>query len=191
MRRSLGDENGVVNPDRGVESRVVETKAYHQKRRQGRRRGAEASERVAPHDEAPALDDLAVLIDGEDARPERLAGAAGEDAEVVGVLEILREHEITDVEEGRKLGDREVPDAPGVLKLVGKSSVEDEAPPGRRGLVDSAERLDVEREGAAPRHHLHDALPRPGSELGTKGDLGSLVALPASVVPARRAEGGT
>jgi len=143
---------------------------------------AEAGERVASHDQAPALDDLAVLVDTEDTRPERLAGATGEDAEVVGILEVLREHDVTYVEEGRKLGDREVPDTPGVLKLVGESSVEDEAPPGRRGLVDCAKRLDVEREGAVSGHHFHDALPRPGSELGTKSDLGGLIALPAGVV---------
>ena len=103
---------------------------------------AEAGERVASHDEAPAFDDLAVLIDGEDARPERLASAPREDAEVVGILEVLREHDVAYVEEGRKLGDREVPYTPGVLKLVGESGVENEAPPRRRGLVDCAQRLD-------------------------------------------------
>jgi hypothetical protein len=42
---------------------------------------------VAAHDEPPLAHDLAVLVDGEHARPEWFAGAAREDAEVVRVLE--------------------------------------------------------------------------------------------------------
>jgi hypothetical protein len=39
---------------------------------------------------------------------------------VIGILEILSEHDVTDVtgKESRELGDREVPDAPSVLELV-------------------------------------------------------------------------
>ncbi len=88
--------------------------------------------------------DLAVLVDGEDTGPERLAGAAREDAEVVRILKVFREHDITGVEEGRELGDREVPYPPGVLILVGNAGVEDEAPPRRGGLVHCPQRLDEE-----------------------------------------------
>jgi hypothetical protein len=59
---------------------------------------AEARRRIASHDEAPPPYDLAILIDGEDAGPERLAGAAGENAEVVSVLEVLGKHDIAEVE---------------------------------------------------------------------------------------------
>jgi hypothetical protein len=64
---------------------------------------AEAGRRVTPHDEAPAPDDGAVLVNGEDARPEGFAGAAGEDAEVVRVLEVLGKHDVAVVEESSKL----------------------------------------------------------------------------------------
>ena len=33
VRRGLGDKNGVVDPDRGVEGRVVETTVHRRKRR--------------------------------------------------------------------------------------------------------------------------------------------------------------
>ena len=106
---------------------------------------AEARPGVASHDEAPPADDLAVLVDGVDAGPERQARAAAEDAEVVGVLEVLSEHDVAHVEECGELRDREVPDAPRILKLVGDAGVEDEAPPRVGGLVHRAERLDEER----------------------------------------------
>ncbi len=51
---------------------------------------AEAGEDIASHDKAPAADDHAVLVDGEDAGPEVRPGAAAEDAEMVGVFEVLR-----------------------------------------------------------------------------------------------------
>ena len=43
------------------------------------------------------------LVDGKDAGPEGLAGAASEDAEVVGVLKVLGEHDVAEVEEGGQL----------------------------------------------------------------------------------------
>jgi hypothetical protein len=61
---------------------------------------AEARGRVAPHDEAQSPHNLAMLVDGENAGPERLAGAACEDAEVVGVLKVLGKHDVAEVEEG-------------------------------------------------------------------------------------------
>jgi hypothetical protein len=111
-----------------------------------------------------------------------MAGAAAEDAEVVGVLEILSEYDVAIVEERGELRDGEVPDAPWILEVVGYTGVEDEAPPRVGGFVDRSEGLDEEREGAVAGDQLNDALPRPGSELGAKGDLGGLVALPAGVV---------
>ena len=47
---------------------------------------AEEGENVAAHDEPPASDHLAVLVDCEDPGPERWTGAARENAEVVRVL---------------------------------------------------------------------------------------------------------
>jgi hypothetical protein len=47
---------------------------------------AEARGLVAAHDEAPAAHDLAVLVIGEDAGPERFSRAAVETAEVIRVL---------------------------------------------------------------------------------------------------------
>jgi hypothetical protein len=79
-----------------------------------------------------------VLVDGEDAGPERVARAAGEDAEVIGVFEILCEHNVAHVEQSGELPNGKIPDSPGVLKLVGETGVEDEAPPGRRGLINRA-----------------------------------------------------
>jgi hypothetical protein len=73
---------------------------------------------VTAHDQPPPAHDLSVLVDGEHARPERLAGAAGEDAKVICVLEVLREHDVTSVEEGRELRDGKVPYPPWVLVLV-------------------------------------------------------------------------
>jgi hypothetical protein len=66
---------------------------------------AEAGVDVAAHDEAPAGNHPAVLVDSKHAGPERSTGAAREDAEVICILEILSEHDVTDVEEGRELGD--------------------------------------------------------------------------------------
>jgi hypothetical protein len=96
---------------------------------------AEAGGGVAAHDQPPPPHDLSILVNGEDARPERLAGATGEYAEVVRVLEVLREHDVASVEEGRELGDGEVPYPPGVLVLVGDAGVEDETPPRGGSLV--------------------------------------------------------
>ena len=107
---------------------------------------------------------------------------------MVGILEILGEHEVADVQQGGQLGHRKVPHPPGVLELVGEASVQDEAPPGCCGLVNRAQRLNEEREGAVHGNHLDDALPRPRGELGAKGDLGRLVPFPAGVI---RAPGGT
>ncbi len=70
---------------------------------------AEAGGGVAAHDEPPLAHDLAVLVDGEHARPEWFAGSAREDAEAVRVLEVLSEHDVTGVEESRELGDGKVP----------------------------------------------------------------------------------
>ena len=64
------------------------------------------------------MDHLAVFINGEDTRPEGFSSAAREDAEMVGVFEVLGEHDVTDVQQRGQLGDREVPDAPRVLKEV-------------------------------------------------------------------------
>ncbi len=47
---------------------------------------------------------------------------------VVGVLEILGEHDVAVVEEGGELPDGEVPHAPRVLELVGEAGVQDQAP---------------------------------------------------------------
>ena len=142
----------------------------------------EAREGVAAHDEPPALNYAAVLVDGKGAGPEWFAGAASEDAEVVCVLEILGKHDIADVQHRRELRDGEVPDAPGVLHLVGDSSVKDEAPPRVGGFVDRTEWFDEEREGAVARDQLGDALPGPCGELGPECDFGGLVAFPAGVV---------
>jgi hypothetical protein len=131
-----------------------------------------------------------MLIDGENTGPEGPASAPGENAEVIRVLQVLSEHDVADIEEGGQLRDRGVPDAPRVLELVRDASVQDEAPPRRRGLIDRTEGLNKEGERAVAGNHLHDALPDPRGELGTKGDLGRLVALPASMVwPARGAQG--
>ena len=143
---------------------------------------AEARVRITAHDKAPPADDLALVVDGEDARPEGLAGAAGKNAEVIRVLEVFSEHDVAVVQECRELCDREVPHTPGVLILVGDAGVEDEAPPRRGGLVDSAERLDEEWDGTTLRNHLDNALPGPRGDFGPKGDLSGLVAFPTGVV---------
>jgi hypothetical protein len=91
----------------------------------------------------PAAHDRAGLIDGEYAGPEGLPGAAAEDAEVIGVLEVFCEHDVTVVEECSKVRNREVPDAPRVLELVGEACVDDEAPPGGSGLVYRAKWLEL------------------------------------------------
>jgi hypothetical protein len=105
---------------------------------------------------------------------------------VVGILEVFSEHDVTVVQKSRELRDGEVPHAPRVLILVGDASVEDEAPPGCCGFVDSAEGLDEEGNGATLGNHLNNTLPSPGCYFGPEGNLGSLVALPAGVVgPAR------
>ena len=44
---------------------------------------AQACVWITAHDEAPPADDVALVVNGEDARPEGFASAAGEDAEVV------------------------------------------------------------------------------------------------------------
>ena len=82
-----------------------------------------------------------------------------------------------------------IPHAPWVLILVGNANIENEAPPGCCGFVDSAEGLDEEGDGAALGNHLNNTLPSPGCYFGPEGDLGSLVALPAGMVgPARVSE---
>ena len=85
--------------------------------------GAEERVGVAAHDEAPVLRDLAGFIDGEDPGPEGYAGAAREDAEVIGILQVFRKHDIAHVEEGGQLAHRKVPDAPRVLEEIGKPGV--------------------------------------------------------------------
>ncbi len=97
----------------------------------------EAGVDVTSHNEVRGAsgraDDRAGLINGEYAgpdSPEGLPGAAAEDAEVIGVLEVFGEHDVAVVEECSKLGNGEAPDAPRVLELVGEAGVEDEAPPG-------------------------------------------------------------
>jgi len=101
---------------------------------------------------------------------------------VVGVLKVLDEHEVAVVKEGGQLPDREVPDAPGVLVLVGEAGVKYQAPERGSGLVDSAQWFDEERQRAVPWHDLNDALPGPCSELGAESKFGGLVALPTGVV---------
>jgi hypothetical protein len=122
---------------------------------------------VASHDETPPAHDLTVLVDGEYARPEWFAGAACEDAEVICVLKVLREHEVTSVEEGCKLGDGKIPYTPGVLVLVGDAGVEDEAPPRGSSLIHGPEWLNEEGQGAALRDHFHHAWPGPCGEKKT------------------------
>jgi hypothetical protein len=110
--------------------------------------------------------------------------------EVVSVLEVLREHDVASVEEGRELGDGEVPYPPGILVLVGDASVEDEAPPRSGSLVHGPEWLNEEGQGAALRDHFHHALPGPCGEFGTQRNLGSFVALPTGVVRPPRVSKG-
>ena len=129
---------------------------------------AQASERVTAHDQAPASDDLAMLVDSKREGPHRTASAPAEDTEVVGVLKVLDEHEVAVVKEGGQLPDREVPDAPGVLVLVGEAGVKYQAPERSSGLVDSAQWFDEEGERAVPWHDLDNALPSPCSELGAE-----------------------
>ena len=54
---------------------------------------------------------------------------------MIGVLEVFGEHDVAVVKQCSKLRNREVPDAPRVLELVGKACVEDEAPPGGGATV--------------------------------------------------------
>jgi hypothetical protein len=61
------------------------------------------------------------------------------------------------------------------MELVGDARIEDETPPRRRGLVHRTQVLDEQRERSVVRHHLHDTPPGPGSKLGPKGDLGSII----------------
>jgi hypothetical protein len=143
---------------------------------------AEAAVGVAAHDQAPLLDDPPVLVDGENAGPEWLASAARENADVVRVLKVLREHGVAHIEQGGQLGNGKVPDAPRVLERVGDACVEDEAPPRSRCLVDSAQRLNEERVAAPMGNHLDNALPGPSCELRADGYFGRLVALPAGMI---------
>jgi hypothetical protein len=110
-------------------------------------KGARLPWGTARHDytqrhEYTSMTDLAMLIDGQDAGPEGMAGAAREDAEVVCVLKFLDEHDVTDVKQRCQLRDREVPHAPSVLKLVRDASVHDEAPPRQRGFVHHSQGFD-------------------------------------------------
>jgi hypothetical protein len=77
----------------------------------------------------------------------------------------------------------------GVLILVGDAGVQDEAPEGVGSFVDGAHGVNEKLEWAVVGHHFNYALPYPSSKLGTEGDLGCLVTVPASVVrPTRRAK---
>jgi hypothetical protein len=49
---------------------------------------------IAAHDETPAGNHPAVLVDGEHAGPERSTGAFREDAKVIDILQILCEHDV-------------------------------------------------------------------------------------------------
>jgi hypothetical protein len=64
---------------------------------------AEAGENIAAHDEPPAGDHLAVLVYCEDPGPERSTGATRKNAEVVRVLKVFGEQDVTGVKQGRKL----------------------------------------------------------------------------------------
>jgi hypothetical protein len=108
----------------------------------------------------------------------------------VGVLEVLGKRDFTEIEEGGKLRDGEVPHTPGVLELVGDASVEEEAPPRGSHFVNSDQGLDEERERAAPEEYLDDVLPGPGGEFGAKSDLRRFVVLPAGVIWASRVPQG-
>ena len=153
---------------------------------------AKAGLRVTAHDQAPAPDDLAILVEGEAGRPHGLARAAAEDAEVISVLKVLGEHDIAGVEESGERRDREVPDAPGILILVGDAGIEDEAPEGISCLFDCAKGLDEQGERAISGYHFANALPGPGGELGTDGYLRGFVLFPRCVVgPAGRTKGKT
>ncbi len=101
---------------------------------------------------------------------------------MVGVFQVFSKHDITVVQHGGESGDRKIPYAPRILELVGDAGVQDEAPEGISGLVDSAQGLDEKWQGAVVGHHLDDALPDPSGELGAEGDLSGFVAFPASVV---------
>jgi hypothetical protein len=97
---------------------AVDTKTAH-----GLVTEAEARGGVAAHDEAPELDHMAVLVDGEDAGPKGFARATREDAEVICVFQVLGEHEVALVEQGGKLRDGKIPHAPWVLEGVGVPGV--------------------------------------------------------------------
>ncbi len=105
---------------------------------------------------------------------------------MVGVLQVFSKHDITGIQHGGESGDRKISYAPRILILVGDTDIQDEAPEGVSGLVDSAQGLDEERQGAVVGHHFDDALPDPGGELGTEGDFSSFVALPTSMVGSTR-----
>ncbi len=80
---------------------------------------AEALVDVATHDQPPAGDHLAMLVDGEHAGPKGSTGAAREDAEVICVLKVIGEHDAADVEQCGQVRDRKTPHTPGVLEFVG------------------------------------------------------------------------
>ncbi len=69
-----------------------------------------------------------------------------------------------------------------ILIFVGNAGIQDEAPERVSGLVNSAQGLDEERQGAVVGHHFDDALPDPSGELGTEGDLSGFVAFPTGKV---------
>ena len=123
-----------------------------------------------------------MLVNDEDLGPHGAARAAGENADVVHILEILGEHDATMVEEGGQLPDGKVLHAPWVLELDGDASVQDQAPEGSGCLVQDPQRLDEEWERAPAWVNFDDALPDPRGELGGECDFGSLVALPAGAV---------
>ena len=84
-------------------------------------------------------------------------------------------------------GDGQVPDTPLIMELIGDPGVEDKAPEGISGLVDSAQGLHKER-GRAPRwDDLNDSLCNPLSKLGAERLLDLLIALPGRMVGAPRA----
>jgi hypothetical protein len=105
---------------RKASNKTVDAEATH-----GLVAETEAWENIAAHDEPPASHHLAMLVDSEHSGPERPAGAlaAREDAEVVGVFEVLSEHDVANIKQCSKLWDREVPHSPGVLELVRDTSV--------------------------------------------------------------------
>jgi hypothetical protein len=117
----------------------------------------EARVGVAAHDEAQVLHNLPGFINGEDPGPEGFAGAARKDAEVIGILQVFRKHDIAHVEEGGQLAYQGIPDAPRVLEEIGKPGVQDEASPRGSGLVD----------GAVSSGSMYRGRGRPGGTIST------------------------